>query len=126
MGRYVELSIISQFKVDDSEKLKDIIENIIKDSGIEDIKEIDDNSSYIETGYKIDNSSVDMTICSEPEGWEEVYVDEGCFGLFIKEANSSIRLDFFEKYKKHLEELSEKIKEKYNIDYTIFIVGTYG
>ncbi|AXH72560.1 MAG: hypothetical protein [Caudoviricetes sp.] len=127
MGMSVNLYIVSEFKIGNVKKAKDIVKKIFKDEKWEDIPydDIENCSGYIETDYISNGNNISINLSSDDLSWEFLSVNEGNFALCIDSRGPYIDLDCFEEHKKNIKELSDKIKEKYGFDYNISIQGAY-
>lgn len=128
MGSSVSLTILSQFMVNDENKAKEIAREICKFNEDEDSSEIDSLYSYIDTPYDINSHVVNLTLLPHcyDDSYESITIGEGNFGLYYSVYDSYLEYNKIEDIKKQLEIISEDIKNRYGIDFEIFIIGTFG
>ena len=122
MGNSVNIVAAIEFIVDDEDRAKEIVDNYLTSIGQNEFDEIEELSSYI----PIKGSDIRVTLCSEPDDWNEVSCSSGNFSLFIDTydcwAEPSKISALHDKMKFH----AEKISNLYGLEYTKIVIGTYG
>lgn len=121
MGRNISQNVSMEFIIEDEERAKEIVSEILEENGV--------NDSEIENGH-IWNTGLGedfhISLISEPDGWEDVSVSFGNFSIFKTKYRCYIDSKEFENFSNELKIIGDKIAEKYNIKYEIIVLATYG
>ena len=122
MGNRLNSVIISEFETKNTKQAKDIVKKIFEDEKWENIPydDIDDLSSYILTDFVSDKEEIYISLDYDETGNGVVFTKEGTFSLYIILENS-ISLKDFQKHSHNLQVISDKIKQKYNINYDMMV-----
>lgn len=125
MGNNVNISLVAEFITKDDEESEKIVVDIYKDLELEIPDEIFSRSSYINLPNIEGFTFLYITMSSSPNGWEDICVEDGNFGLVSNTLDNEISFSELQVLKDNIQKLAEKIKEKYKCDYIIKVVGTY-
>ncbi|AXH72484.1 MAG: hypothetical protein [Caudoviricetes sp.] len=125
MGNRLNSVIISEFETKNTKHAKDIVKKIFEDEKWEDIPydDIDDLSWYILTDFVSDKEEIYISL-DDYETGNGVFTKEGTFSLYII-LGTGISLKDFQKHSSNLQAISDKIKQKYNINYDMMLKSIY-
>lgn len=122
MGNSVNLVAAIEFIVEDEDESTRIVDSFLTYRRQDMSEEIESLSSYI----PIEGSDVVITLCSEPDDWNEVSCSSGNFSLYIDTYECWAEPSKIAMLHDKMQVFAEYISNTYGVRYTKIVIGTYG